>query len=91
MATYNIVLFHNLNQPIEQKYNENLQIVLKSSFPDLQIDLSNSTDTRLLKYSRKGPRCPCIMIFKDGYKVTTRHGKLDDQVAVEWISGIIGG
>lgn len=91
MASYSIVLFHSLNQATEKKYNEILKVAIENSISDLQVDLSNSTDSRLQKYAKKGPRCPCMIIFKDGHKVTSRHGKYNDAEVINWIKNVIGG
>jgi hypothetical protein len=89
MPAYKVVLFANIGQTTEVQYLNNQRLELLDAFPTITVDISNSSDTRLLKFAKKGVRCPCAIIFKDGAKVTSKHGKLNNQEAINWVRTII--
>lgn len=85
MPSYKVVLFHDISNVPQQQYMTEQMNAIKNSFPDLTVELANSTDSRLALYSNISQRMPCIMVFKDNARMQVKHAKLQHPEAINWI------
>jgi len=60
------------------------------ALPQVTTEQAKSDDSRLALYSKTPTRMPCLMIFKDGARMQTKHAKRDHEEIVTWIKSIVG-
>ena len=82
MPNYKVVLF---TDSIHQSYMNTQKEAIENALPDVSIELVDYTDSRLSLYGNS-QRVPCIMIFKDGQRMQSRHSKLSHAEAINWIT-----
>lgn len=82
MPTYKVVLF---SDSIHQQYMIEQEQAIKKATPQVETELAESTDSRLALFSNTPQRMPCIMIFKDGARMQTKHAKRSHSEIVNWV------
>ena len=87
MPSYKVVLF---SDSLTQQYMSEQEQAINISIPEVTTELAGSDDARLALYSKTPTRMPCLMIFKDGARMQTKHAKRDHNQVVTWIKTIVG-
>ncbi len=87
MPTYKVVLF---SDSIHQQYMNEQQRAINDALPDVTTEVANHEDSRLALFAKHATRMPCIIIFKDGARMQSRHAKRDHDKIVTWIRSIVG-
>lgn len=81
-----VVGFAPVNNIILSEYVNNQLNLIKIEYPELEIELSDETDTRLLKYAKIPDRFPCFMLFKNEIFKTAYNAKVSDKEILIWIN-----
>lgn len=89
MPTYSLVLFYDISNIPQKLYMEEQRRAIVNSFPDLTVEVVDSTDVRLSLYSTTPQRVPCLMIFKNNARMQTKHAKLQHSEAINWVRAFI--
>jgi len=85
MPTYKVVLFHDVANIPEKQYMSEQKNAIQNSLPSLTVELANSGDARLAKYTTNPTRMPCIIVFKDDARMAVKHAKLKHPDVINWI------
>ena len=65
------------------------QEAINNAISTVTSELVDNTDSRLAHFSTK-QRVPCVMIFKDGARMQSKHSKIAHHEMINWIKGVIG-
>ena len=86
MPNYKVVLF---TDSVHQQYMTEQQQAIDNAISTITSELVDYTDSRLAQFSTK-QRVPCVMIFKDGARMISKHSKISHDEMVNWIKGVVG-
>jgi len=75
---------------IHQQYMIDQELAINLAIPQVATEQATHEDARLALYSKTPTRMPCLMIFKDGARMQTKHAKRDHNQVVTWIKTIVG-
>jgi len=87
MPSYKCVLF---SDSVTKQYMIDQELAINHALPDVTTEQASSDDSRLALYSKIPTRMPCLMIFKDGARMQTKHAKRDHDQIITWIKTIVG-
>jgi len=87
MPKYKCVLF---SDSVNQQYMIDQELAINHALPDVTTEQASSDDSRLALYSKIPTRMPCLMIFKDGSRMQTKHTKQSHEQIINWIKSIVG-
>lgn len=87
MPSYKCVLF---SDSVTKQYMIEQEQAINLALPNVTTEQANSDDSRLALYSKTPTRMPCLMIFKDGARMQTKHAKRDHDQIIAWIKTIVG-
>lgn len=87
MPKYKCVLF---SDSVTQQYMIDQEQAINLALPDVTTEQAGSDDSRLALYSKTPTRMPCLMIFKDGARMQTKHAKRGHDQIITWIKTIVG-
>ena len=87
MPNYKVVLF---SDSVTQQYMIDQEQAINIALPNVTTEQADSDDTRLALYSKTPSRMPCLMIFKDGARMQTKHVKRGHDQIITWIQSIVG-
>ena len=72
-------------------YIKNQLNAIKNSFPDLEIELADETDSRLKRYIKQKPggfKLPLYMLLKNGMYKDHKAGKYRNHIIFAWLHSI---
>ena len=75
---------------IHQQYMIDQELAINLAIPQVATEQATHEDARLALYSKTPSRMPCLMIFKDGARMQTKHAKRSHEEIVIWIQSIVG-
>jgi hypothetical protein len=75
---------------VTQQYMIEQEQAINIALPEVTTEQATSDDARLALYSKTPTRMPCLMIFKDGARMQTKHAKRDHDQIISWIKNIVG-
>ena len=87
MPSYHVVLF---SDPVTQQYMKEQEQAINNAIPSVTTEQATHEDSRLSRFSTKPSRMPCLMIFKDGARMQSKHSKIAHHEMINWIKGVIG-
>ena len=87
MPSYKCVLF---SDSVTKQYMIDQELAINHALPDVVTEQAEANDARLALYSKTPTRMPCLMIFKDGARMQTKHAKRDHDQIVTWIKTVVG-
>jgi hypothetical protein len=87
MPNYKVVLF---SDPVTQQYMKEQEQAINNALPSVTTEQATHEDSRLQLYSKYHSRMPCLMIFKDGARMQTKHAKRNHAEIIAWIKTIVG-
>ena len=87
MPSYHVVLF---SDPVTQQYMKEQEQAINNAIPSVTTEQAIHEDSRLSRFSTKPSRMPCLMIFKDGARMQTKHSKRNHAEIVAWIKTVVG-
>ena len=87
MPSYKCVLF---SDSVTQQYMIEQEQAINLALPDVVTEQAEANDVRLALYSETPTRMPCLMIFKDGFRMQTKHTKQSHEQIINWIKSIVG-
>ena len=63
---------------------------IQTIFPDIQTELSNENDDKLLRYCKTPDRFPCFMLLKNNIYKTHSHAKMSEKDFCLWVTSKLG-
>lgn len=84
--SYKLVAFVYSSDSIISEYINNQIQAISILFPELETEVSNENDTRLVLYSTTPDRFPSFMLFEDNIFKTGIVGKFNDDELFSWVS-----
>jgi hypothetical protein len=88
--THKLVGFaHSSNSVITQYITDQLSAI-SNEIDGLVTEMSDETDSRLVRYCEKADRLPCLMLLKNDAHKAHIHAKLSNETAINWCKQKIG-
>ena len=90
MPSYKVILFRSDDDTTQQQYLNIQASAISNALPDVEIEQAVASDVRFKRFSPKAPRCPALVLLKDGARVRARHAKISHDEAVAWVREVTG-